>query len=197
MKRPQEWEQEPDPPFHEEDRTFGAMYEESRSDSPAEPYKRRKVVREHVMSGDEAMEVSPEDARTDTMVDSPAHDVEYTNGSGYGEKLRSQGAARDITQQRVVQQRSIGHVQTGGKTAVDGNGSGSDFGKHRIEIMMGRRKVSIAWYEGARTEDIKAAISRRFALLPGTQWALMDKNLDEIVVSPGIPSGRYTLTVFS
>lgn len=194
MKRQQEWEQDPEPRFHEEERAFGGMYEESRSDSPAEPYKRRKVIREQVLSGDEAVEVQQEDERGDTMMDSPGHDMEYTNGSGYGEKLRSHVGGRDVSQQRMVQ-RSAGHVQTGGRTAVDG--SVSDFGKHRIEIMMGRRKVSIAWYEGVRTEDIKAAISRRFALLPGTQWALVDKNLDEIIISAGVPSGRYTLTVFS
>ena len=69
--------------------------------------------------------------------------------------------------------------------------------KHRLEIMMGRRKVCIAWFDGATSEDIKATIQRRFALLPGTQWALMDKVMDEIVISPGVPSGKYTLTVFS
>lgn len=69
--------------------------------------------------------------------------------------------------------------------------------KHRIEIMMGRRKVTIAWYGGAAASDIKAAIARRFALLPGTQWALMDNAYDEIIISDGVPSGRYTLTVFS
>lgn len=194
MKRQHEWDQEPEPQFHGEERTYGGIYEESRSDSPAEPYKRRKMIREQVLSGDEAIEVQQEDVRGDTMVDSPAHEVEYTNGSGYGEKLRSHMGGRDVSQQRMAQ-RSGAHVQTGGRTAVDG--IVSDFGKHRIEIMMGRRKVSIAWYEGAQTEDIKAAISRRFALLPGTQWALMDKNLDEVIISPGVPSGRYTLTVFS
>lgn len=89
-----------------------------------------------------------------------------------------------------------GNVEYAGRKAgAPSSGMGGE--KHRIEIMMGRRKVAIAWYEDAGASDIKAAIARRFALLPGTQWALMDKNLDEIVISAGMPSGRYTLTVFS
>lgn len=67
--------------------------------------------------------------------------------------------------------------------------------KHKIEITMGRKKVNLAWYHGASSGDIKAAIVRRFALLPGTQWALVDKFSDEIIISEGIPSGRYQLAV--
>ncbi|KAI0563827.1 Trp repressor/replication initiator [Gracilaria domingensis] len=67
--------------------------------------------------------------------------------------------------------------------------------KHKIEIVLGQKRVSLAWYHGATSADIKEAIVRRFSLVPGTQWALVDKFSDEIIVSEGMPSGRYQLTV--
>lgn len=108
-----------------------------------------------------------------------------------------EGADGDEEMPGEVDEFANGNADYGGgrRGAPRMGGMGGD--KHRIEIMMGRRKVAIAWYEDAGAADIKAAIARRFALLPGTQWALMDKNLDEIVISAGVPSGRYTLTVFS
>ncbi|CAN8064183.1 unnamed protein product [Agarophyton chilense] len=67
--------------------------------------------------------------------------------------------------------------------------------KHRIEIVMGSKRVNLAWYHGATSADIKEAVMRRFSLVPDTQWALVDKYLDEIIISDGIPNGRYHLTV--
>lgn len=69
--------------------------------------------------------------------------------------------------------------------------------KHRLEIVMGRRTVVIAFYRGALAQDIKDAIARRFALLAGANWALKDECGDEVVVSDGMPSGQYALNVFA
>lgn len=80
-------------------------------------------------------------------------------------------------------------------TASDvGTGTGAD-GKHRIVVSMGERKASFIWYPGTVTEDIKAVISRRFSLLPTVHWALFDHTEDEVVISPGVPSGCYNLIV--
>lgn len=111
---------------------------------------------------------------------------EYERGHREREEDRRQPEVRERTPPPVGQ-----------RAVADVSSSDEETGRHRIEIMMGRRKVILAWYKGASTEDIKTSIARRFALLPGTQWALMDQNYDEIIVSAGVPSGRYTLTVFS
>eukprot|EP00178_Gracilaria_changii_P008708 TRINITY_DN2616_c0_g1_i1.p3 TRINITY_DN2616_c0_g1~~TRINITY_DN2616_c0_g1_i1.p3 ORF type:complete len:531 (+),score=158.43 TRINITY_DN2616_c0_g1_i1:942-2534(+) len=67
--------------------------------------------------------------------------------------------------------------------------------KHKIEVVLGQKKVQLAWYHGATSADIKEAIAQRFSLMPGAQWALLDKCCDEIIVSDGMPSGRYQLTM--
>lgn len=67
----------------------------------------------------------------------------------------------------------------------------------RIELMHGRRKVVLNWYPGTSTDDIKNAIVRKFALHRDFQWALNNSADEEVLVSAGIPSGRYTLIVFN
>ncbi len=62
--------------------------------------------------------------------------------------------------------------------------------------MLGRRKVVLGFYRGSLAVDIKDSIARRFGLLKGAQWALIDQDGDEIVVSDGMPSGRYMLNIF-
>lgn len=171
-----------------DDRRFAAQQQafrppagaRSRSASPGEPIKRRKVMRGEVEEGAATEEggsagaTPPANREGGAPPESPEMGADYANGAGSGTAFPS---------------------SEGGKGQVNGNADG--VGKHRIEIMMGRRKVTIAWYHGASAEDIKTSIARRFALLPGTQWALIDRNFDEIVISSGVPSGRYTLTVFS
>lgn len=185
--RRQDWR--PGPPStqrYEDDPQFAQPYSGSRSNSPHEPFKRRKLIRDTPAEddGDHQM-TNIEDAPQSS---SPAR-REAANGAGFQPSSRDQPAGNG-------QQSRTAH--RAGQNGADISEPVEEInGKHRIEVMMGRRKVIIAWYKGASAEDIKTSIARRFALLPGTQWALIDKNFDEIVISAGVPSGRYTLTVFS
>lgn len=191
--RRQDWP--PEPPAQQRfgsDGQFVQAYRESRSNSPHEPFKRRKVIKDAAPSSEEGGDQQGMAANVEQAPETSSpnrHGQEYANGAGYQQGARGPSGGNG-QQARTLQPAA----QNGGRALESVDGAN---GKHRIEIMMGRRKVTIAWYQGASAEDIKTSIARRFALLPGTQWALIDKNFDEIVISAGVPSGRYTLTVFS
>lgn len=69
--------------------------------------------------------------------------------------------------------------------------------KHRLEIISPKKTASVAWYKGASVADIKTVIARTFSLEPNSQWGLTDADQDEIVISEHMPSGKYTLNVFT
>lgn len=74
---------------------------------------------------------------------------------------------------------------------VDGTEDPSD--KHRIVVLSGSARVSLVWYDGARAEDIRQALARRFHLSPGGFFTLRDIRGHEVNVSQGLPSGTYDL----
>ena len=65
----------------------------------------------------------------------------------------------------------------------------------RIEVVSGRRKTVLNWYAGAKSDDIRAAISRRFGI-DESRWFLNNADNEHVVLSHGIPSGRYHLVPF-
>lgn len=66
--------------------------------------------------------------------------------------------------------------------------------KHRVVISMGEVKAGICWYADALACDIKAVIRKKFGLTcEDSRWSLVDDFQDEVVISPGMPSGCYTL----
>ena len=187
-----------DPQYTSDDRNYPPTFIDSRSNSPQDSYKRRKVARtETPVAADEQQDTVADEPMPEQPVDAAVQE-QFTNGAA---DHPPQPVQRPHPQPNPVSQSTrMPPNGTASKRDITGQDPVADPRgprKHRIEIMMGRRKVTIAWYDGASAADIKAAIARRFALLPGTQWALMDRAYDEIVISDGVPSGRYTLTVFS
>lgn len=183
-----------------DDRNYPAQYPEN----PQDVYKRRKVARPaHMQTSDDANDpimISPQGEPQPS--DDRVEDTPYVNGNA----VHHDGPERA----HIPSEGSPGDGVLHGRTAlmngarprreavVDEPPFESRIPrKHRIEIMMGRRKVTLAWYDGTSAADIKASIARRFALLPEAQWTLTDHEYDEIVISDGLPSGRYTLSVLS
>lgn len=173
--------------------------------SPDESFKRRKLQKV-----DDTPVETVQEAHDPLLVSSmqqdlpPTEDNTYVNGAANHTQIapRTPGGSAamltsDVLQAQVALQNGTPPSPTQDTVFPQQLSDVRQPQKHRLEIMMGRRRVCIAWYDGAQAEDIRTAIARRFALLPGTQWALMDKGMDEIIISTGVPSGRYTLTVFS
>lgn len=78
-----------------------------------------------------------------------------------------------------------------------GGDRGGVLQKTRVGINSGGRRVSMAWYPGATSQEIQHAIARRFALDSQHYWTLIDDDGDEIVLSSTIPSGEYRLSLLS
>ena len=67
---------------------------------------------------------------------------------------------------------------------------------HRLEIMHGRRREVIKWYDGTPVEEIKEAVMLRFGLPPKLRWSLLDRSNEEVLISTHVKSGKYTLNVY-
>ncbi len=89
--------------------------------------------------------------------------------------------------------RQGGH--TGRHSGPPANSTADGF-KRELEVMKGRRKIVFVFYGKVLISDIKCSISRKFGLPDSAQWGLTDTNGNEVIVSSGIPSGRYYLQVF-
>lgn len=77
--------------------------------------------------------------------------------------------------------------------AVDDTAPKTPPKKTRIHLRFGLHEALVAWYDGARCEDIRDSIRRRFGLEEGAEWAIVDDESDEMVICPTLPSGTYTI----
>lgn len=129
-----------------------------------------------------------------TGVDSTVHNagVRFSADKSIGldhEKLHCQENSVRTCQQAV--QRTDSDTQVPANTALR-----REIEKHRIEILWGPRKISLVWYTDATSEEIEAAICRRFRL-EGKKWTLVDNVMDQVVISPWLRDGKYSLVVFA
>lgn len=74
----------------------------------------------------------------------------------------------------------------------------NDHSCDKTEIKMDRgidmeNKVTLNWYSGTTGRDIREAIIRRFGLKEDVMWGVNGADSEEVIVSPGMPSGKYSL----
>lgn len=69
--------------------------------------------------------------------------------------------------------------------------------KTRVQLTYGDVTAALGWHQGASADDIRQAIQRRFGIADRVDWAIVDCDNDELVVSAAIPAGSYSLKLLS
>jgi trimeric autotransporter adhesin len=113
--------------------------------------------------------------------------------------LAKEAAAARMSPQTSKLVAGAGGVATpvGSTLGMAGSGLVGTPKKTRVQIAFGSAVASLGWHQGASAEDIRETIRRRFGLAEGVEWAIVDADGDELVVSAAIPAGTYTLKVLS
>jgi Homeodomain-like domain len=75
------------------------------------------------------------------------------------------------------------------------NGSPITPQKTRVTLEYGDARAVLGWHFGANASEIRDAIARRFSIDDSMNWAFIDGDGDELVVSHAIPSGTYKIVV--
>jgi len=65
--------------------------------------------------------------------------------------------------------------------------------KIRVELVYFDRTAHMAWYGDSNRMEIEALIKRKFGIPDSAALSLLDCENDELVLSPNIPSGQYTV----
>lgn len=172
--------------------------------APQIPYSRERDAARaasqatHVVTGNK----QPRDVSAGTAAVAPTSHYQYAQGSEYDRAHGTQALA-PATAYAYEPGYSQGTVQYTPDNVHPNDSDENEAqsvhhmrGATRIEIMSGRRKVVLNWYSGALTTDIKKAIVRKFGLNRDASWALNNPDHEEVLVSIGMPSGRYYLAVY-
>jgi hypothetical protein len=80
-------------------------------------------------------------------------------------------------------------------TAAEQHGTPVAPQKTRVALQCGDVSAVLGWHYGASAGDIRDTITRRFSIDEGVNWAFVDGDGDELVVSHAIPSGSYKILV--